>query len=317
MNTEDLIKRAKEIYGDEYDYTKTVFKDWDTKIIITCKEHGDFEISPRHHIYRHHGCKECRGKHISQSKLYTQEEIIESAKTVHGDLYDYSISKYRGIDKEMEIICKKHGVFKQTPYNHIHKKCGCSECRYDYLSEKYRIPLEELLERFKEKHGDKYKYPNIEEEYKNNRSRITIICPIHGKFTQKVLKHLQGHGCSVCNESMLEKEISSLLDKNGIDYVRQKKFDWLKYNKPLLLDFYLPKYNVAIECQGEQHYEAVEHFGGEEEHKLILKRDEIKKQQCLDNGLKLLYYTKYKNSNKENIYRNKNDLLNEIKRYGT
>jgi very-short-patch-repair endonuclease len=316
MNTEEFIKRAIEIYGDEYDYSKTVFVNWNTNVTVTCKLHGDFKVSPRHHIYRHHGCNKCRGKHISDAKKYTKEFVIERCKKIHGDEYDYSMSEYTGMDKEMAIGCKKHGVFKQTPYNHIHKKCGCPKCRYERLSDKYRFDVSELIDRFKEKHGDKYQYPFIDREYINNRSVITIICPIHGLFKQSVMKHLQGQGCPFCNESKLEKEIAIFLEKNRIKFERQMKFSWLKLNKSLSLDFYLPDYNVAIECQGEQHYKPIERFGGEDEYSSIVKRDMVKKKQCINNGVKLLYYTRFKKITGEDIYKNKNKLLKEIFNYG-
>jgi lysophospholipase L1-like esterase len=63
----------------------------------------------------------------------------------------------------------------------------------------------------------------------------------------------------------LETEISLFLEREGIEYEEQKKFPWLKNYR---LDFYLPQYNVAIECQGRQHFEAVEQFGGEEQLRL-------------------------------------------------
>lgn len=315
MNTEEFIKRAREVYGDEYDYSKTEFKDWNTKVIVTCKVHGDFAISPRNHIYRHHGCSDCRSRHISEAKKFSQDWFLNEAKKIHGDKYDYSIAKYNGIDKEVEIICKKHGMFKQTPYNHINKKCGCSQCRYDSLSSKYRLKIGELQKSFRNIHGDKYKYPYLESEYTNNRSHITIVCPIHGEFKQLAMKHLQGQGCQYCNESRLEKEIALFLDTNKVDYIRQMKFNWLKLDKPMSLDFYLPKHNIAIECQGEQHYKPIEHFGGEEEYKVVTERDKTKKKQCVENGLKLLYFTKYKNIDGSDIYKNKNKMLKEILNY--
>ena len=316
MNTESFIKRAIEIYGDEYDYSNTIFVNWDTNITVTCKIHGDFEISPRHHIYRHHGCSKCRGKHISETKKYSKDFILEKCKELHGDEYDYSMSEYTGIDKEMNIICKKHGVFKQTPYNHIHKKCGCPKCRYEQLSGKYRFELSELINRFKEKHGDKYQYPFIDKEYINNRSIITIICPTHGVFKQRVMKHLQGQGCPFCSESRLEKEVAIFLEKKHVKFERQMKFSWLRLNKSLSLDFYLPDYNIAIECQGEQHYKPIEYFGGKDEYEEIVERDITKKKQCDNNGIKLLYYTKFKNVSGKDIYKNKNNLLKEIINHG-
>ena len=44
MNTENFIKKAKSIHGNEYDYSKTIYKGSHEKIIVTCKIHGDFEI---------------------------------------------------------------------------------------------------------------------------------------------------------------------------------------------------------------------------------------------------------------------------------
>lgn len=80
----------------------------------------------------------------------------------------------------------------------------------------------------------------------------------------------------------------------------KKKFDWLGRQS---LDFYLPKYNIAIECQGEQYFKPVD-FGGKgikwaiEQFQYNVKKDEIKKQKCENNGVKLLYYS---NSNKNII----------------
>lgn len=316
MTTEEFIKKGIEVHGDEYTYDNTNFVGWNTKVTITCKIHGDFEISPRHFIYRKHGCNKCRRRHISESKMFTQEEFLKKAREVHGDKYDYQHSVYKGIDVEVEITCGKHGIFHQTPYNHINKKCGCSACRYDVLSEKYRLKIDDLHKRFKEKHGDKYGYPNLPNEYINNRSKITIICPIHGKFRQTAAKHLNGRGCPYCNESHLEKEIGLFFEENKIEFIRQKSFEWLKHEKPLYLDFYLPQYNVAVECQGEQHYELVERFGGEREFLTTVERDKTKNECCKLNGVKLLFYTKYKNVEGEDIYCNKDDLLQKILEYG-
>lgn len=72
---------------------------------------------------------------------------------------------------------------------------------------------------------------------------------------------MQGQGCPFCNESKLEEEMKLFLNKNGIKFERQKTFDWLKNIKSLKLDFYLPDYNTAIECQGIQHFEAREIWG--------------------------------------------------------
>ena len=112
------------------------------------------------------------------------------------------------------------------------------------------------------------------------------------------------HGCPSCKESKLEREIRLFLKDNNINFEYQKRFDWLGLQS---LDFYLPEYNVAIECQGIQHFEPIDFFGGKKALKETLERDERKLQLCNENNVKLLYYSTHNNNIKD-----KNILLKNI-----
>ena len=137
-------------------------------------------------------------------------------------------------------------------------------------------------------------------------TKVCIICPIHGEFWQKPNYHLSGYGCKQCNESHLEKEINDFLIENNIIFEREKRFKWLGLQS---LDFYLPEYNIAIECQGIQHFEPIDFFGGIKEFEKTIKRDINKKQLCNKNNIKLIYYTNIEN---KNIITNKFDILNML-----
>ena len=149
---------------------------------------------------------------------------------------------------------------------------------------KKRLGTQEFIKRAKQIHGDKYDYSKV--EYVTSETKVQIICPKHGEFFQTPNCHLSGHGCPICNESHLEKTMKNILLENNIEFEQQKKFIWLGRQT---LDFYLPQYNIGIECQGGQHFQAVEHFGGEKEFQKLLRRDKIKKQKCDTNNLKLFY----------------------------
>lgn len=110
-----------------------------------------------------------------------------------------------------------------------------------------------------------------------------------------------------------KKSISMLLKNNNILFSTQKKFEWLKYKHDMTLDFYLPDYNVAIECQGRQHFEIVDWFGGEKGYNLIIKRDKLKRELCEKHGIKILYYANYKSDFPYKVYTDKDELLNDIK----
>ena len=79
-----------------------------------------------------------------------------------------------------------------------------------------------------------------------------IICKKHGIFKVTPNNHLHGSECPICQKlstmSILEKQIYNLLNELNINFEIEKTFDWLKYKKPMRLDFYIPKLNIAIEC---------------------------------------------------------------------
>jgi DUF1365 family protein len=119
-----FLRRAKNIHGDKYDYSKVVLKNFKTPIIITCEKHGDFSMSPSHHLNLKQNCKKCTMP--PRHKLNT-DIFIKKAKNTHGDRYDYSKSVYERSNIPIIITCKKHGDFMQRPNNHLRHQ-GCPKC---------------------------------------------------------------------------------------------------------------------------------------------------------------------------------------------
>jgi len=85
------------------------------------------------------------------------------------------------------------------------------------------------------------------------------------------------------------------------------------------LDFYLPEYKIAIECQGRQHFEPVLDFGGNKAFEESLERDRRKLLLCKEHGVKLLYYDSERGHTEflgEKVYNEENKILKEITSYG-
>ena len=319
LTREEFVERARKVHGDKYDYSKVEYKSSADKVEIICPAHGSFWQSPLKHLAGQ-GCPTCGRERFINSRRLTTEKFIEKARVIHGDKYDYSRVDYKNCDSNVEIVCPIHGPFFQAPTVHIHLKCGCPHCKLDFLSQKFRTPIDKLRSMFFELHGDAYEYPNLEDEYVNNRSIITIICKEHGPFKQTVMKHLRGHGCRNCQKSKLETEIELLLKEHDIPYETQMEFAWLRLKHPMQLDFYLPSKNIAIECQGIQHFEPVQYFGGDAEFELVRTRDQEKARLCEENGIKLLYFSRESFVTKhyfESIYTDKQELWEAINSYGT
>lgn len=236
-------------------------------------------------------------------KKKTTKQFIEEAKKVHGNKYDYSKVKYNGNHNKISIICPIHGEFKQAPYAHL-MGLGCNFCSKPVHDTK------SFIEESKKIHGDKYDYSKS--EYVNSTTKILIICPAHGEFKQLPYTHIRGCGCQKCKSSHLEREFRLFLEKEKIDYEEQKTFDWLKYKSKQYLDFYLPEYNIAIECQGEQHFQK-SGWGKGDNGKKVIERDLNKHKLCLKHGITTLFYSNLGIDYPYKVYENKKELLKEIK----
>ena len=316
--TETFVEKAKKIHGDKYDYSKVEYKNNKTKICIVCPEHGEFWMKPENHINPKQGCPKCANKKKGNNNKITQDEWLQKAKEVHGDKYDYSKVNYVNNHTKVCIICHKknefgeeHGEFWQTPACHSSNKQGCPKCGGNA-----HYTTETFIEKAREVHGDKYDYSKV--EYKNINEKVCIICPEHGEFWQKPTFHIQGCGCQKCGifrgvtETRLLQLIKEALPEVTVEY--QKRFSWLGRQT---LDIFIPKYNIAIECQGEQHFVPIDFFGGNVSFKKTIERDIRKNKLCEQNNIKLLYFVpekfyKYNDLYSKNTYYRKDRLIRRI-----
>lgn len=273
-NKEIFIKKAKDKHGDKYDYSEVEYLGSYKPIKIVCKIHGEFLQMPYAHISGN-GCPKC-------ARSYTTDEFIDIAKNVHGDKYDYSNTNYKKSYKNIDIICKDHGIFTQRASSHL-QGLGCPKCgtRKPYINDIF-------IKKAKDKHGDKYDYSKT--DYNGSYQPVKIICKIHGEFSQSANSHINGSGCPICRESKGENYISLVLKYLDINYKRNFKFDECvsdNYRK-LPFDFYLPDFNVCIEYDGMQHFEPIVHFGGNARLERQKYLDNIKTKYCDKNNIKLL-----------------------------
>jgi hypothetical protein len=105
--------------------------------------------------------------------------------------------------------------------------------------------------------------------------------------TSAELKYFYSCGC-LQNKSKMEAYVAQLLKNYEITYEPQKRFDDCRDVFPLPFDFYLSDYNMAIECDGIQHFEPIKHFGGVERFKIRQQHDRIKNVYCSVNNIQLL-----------------------------
>ena len=196
ITQETFIQRSEKIHGGKYGYSPTVYIRGRGKVTITCPIHGNFSLNAYDHLSGY-GCQKWGKERQTASKKYDTNSFIQKAQLTHGDAYDYSHVTYVSSRVPISIVCKKHGIFKQTPADHLTGK-GCHSCGRKKANDSLRISKEEFIMNAVKLHQNVYDYSLV--EYVTYHTKVKIICAIHGVFLQKPAKHItgKGHGCPAC-----------------------------------------------------------------------------------------------------------------------
>ena len=295
MTTMDFIKKASIIHDAEYDYSKVEYINTKTKVCIICHKHGEFLQTPENHL-QGFKCSKCKGNFMNK------EYFINLSNIKHDNKYNYHEVKYININSKVDIRCPIHGLFLQSPRDHV-KGAGCKKCANQFMD------LNLFIERSNAVHGNKFNYSKV--IYVNTLTKVKINCPIHGDFNQSAGSHLNGRGCPKCKQSKGERLIENVLRKYNIKNTHNYKFDDCKDKRSLPFDFYLPLINTCIEYDGAQHFYSVDWFGGDIEFVNRQKRDIIKTKYCVDNKIKLIRISYLNFNHIENILIKKLNLKNE------
>ena len=258
---EEFIRQASSIHDNYYKYDNIEYKSDNIKIKITCPIHGNFEQVPSNHL-QGSGCKKCGIKLSGVKQRLSLNQFLESAKNIHGNVYDYSKINFETSKDKIIIICKVHGEFEQEAGSHLQGK-GCIECGFVKTGNKLTKSHEEFLQDALKVHKNRYDYSKA--KYVKDSDKVIIICKVHGEFEQGAGSHTQGSGCQKCYNKN-EGRLAVILNEIGVVH-RQYKIENKRY------DFYLPDYNILIERDGEQHYRGTDFGGTDKNENLIFQQN--------------------------------------------
>lgn len=190
LTTSNFIQRARIVHGERYNYSSVKYTAMHSKVVIVCKIHGGFNQTPDVHLNSKSGCPKCKFEKMSNDRKIDNPEFIKRANKIHRGKYDYSSAEYINDTTKLKIRCSEHGLFEQTPNNHL-RGCGCPDCgntkKHTNIS---------FIEKAKKVHGNHYDYSLV--NYTNNKTKVSIHCLIHGMFTQIPSDHMKGQGCPGC-----------------------------------------------------------------------------------------------------------------------
>lgn len=307
LTTDILIKSLKNIYGDKYSYDKVNYVNNRTKIILTCKKHGDFNILPstalkgykercvscieeikkeneillkkEKNILKNRKEKTCKKENIKEPKKDKTEEFILKCKKVHcNEPYDYSVTEYINSNTKVKVNCLKHGIFYKNPISLLNgQRCPlCARTGHKYTNE-------EWIKLAKEKYPQ-FDYSKV--NYVNKETKVIIFCNdkdtdgnIHGEFAVYPNAFLRGENkCMKCDKEnkRIEKQ-KDFINKSEI--LNNKKYD---YSKVFYSDIHT---KVCIICpeHGEFWQSPLNHVNGSKCPKCAINdvkiMNEIKKRE--------------------------------------
>lgn len=217
FDTESFIRECILKFGnDRFDYSRVKYVTAKTNVELRCIKHDLwFQAQPYIHRAGDGSCPLCMREKLGQYHRLSLEDFIQRSSILHDNKYTYDkVDTFKNAHTDVVITCKLHGDFTQSVNNHLYNGFGCPTCGYISISNNSRLEQEDVLERFRAKHGDKYCYSEV--VYNGYYEPIKIFCKEHNNwFYQKAGDHFTGTGCKLC----IDKGYSR--DKAGYLYINK------------------------------------------------------------------------------------------------
>ena len=318
---DEFKEKANKQHNNKYDYSLiTLIKSIRNKQKIICPIHGIFEQSLFNHL-NGQGCPQC--SHPSKPK--TENEIKQIIDNLYNKKFVYKDFHYINRNTPFIITCPKHGNFKTNYSSFIDRKCDCPQCKKEqYNNEK----IQQYILKYKQYYGDYYDYSKSKWYNDEINHKILVTCHHkdkygneHGDFYVNPKYHMLGQNiCPKCSKQYKWHIQEQILYEKICKKFPEYEFKYCYWNKNILhglqLDIYSEKYKIAIEYQGEQHFNIHKFNNTIEKLNKQIDRDKEKIKYCNENGIKIFHFTYLKNINNFTEYeviQDENILFEKIK----
>ena len=173
----------------------------------------------------------------------TQEKFIEEVSKIHPE-YDFSNTIYQGSKVKLKVGCNKHGEFEIIASTLL-RGGKCPYCNREEARRRYSKSLDTFLNEVKLIHPE-YDFSKV--EYVNTKTKVEVICNIHGSFHTTPSHLLMGCKCIKC--ANIENGVNQQMSKE--EYLERvyKKLKEVNSTLKIYEDTYVDrKSKITIECE--------------------------------------------------------------------
>lgn len=323
LTTSDFISKLPDGYTDRYDYTEALYVNSHTAITVRCVKHDlRFATNPSNHAAGKGGCPACKREGVSLRNIGNKhaafqrgiskkgvDHYVAAFAEAHGSAYTYNWGSFTTATAKMQIECKFHGWFSQTPTTH-RKGCGCPVCSRN----KQKLGVETVFSRLSTEHPELtfVDVPDV------RHADVQFLCKAHGLQVGRVHDMLAGHGCKECGwdksitaaraaqNGVVSRQVLFLqkfIEAHGFTTELEYSPDWLGRRS---LDLYVPEVKFAIEFNGAWcHHSSPDSTSPAAKYARERSMHARKWKDCKDNDVSLLNVWDFKFDKYRHIYLSK------------
>jgi very-short-patch-repair endonuclease len=292
LSDEQFLSRLKEKRGDEFKpLERYVLSSQKMKVRHSVCS-NDITMTPNS-LLNGRGCPLCAPEKRSRSLSKGRDGLVSDIEAIHPGEYEV-LSDYKNYLEKVRVRHRCGNEYMIIPGNFLKGQKHCPLCypknrNTKKTTEEFRREIFSLEE-------DDY---SLIGEYSNVKTKVKLKHN-HCQREYEVLpvNFLRGKRCPWCSRSITEKSIQKFLNSKGIPYTREKTFKGMKDKGSLRIDFFIEKYNLAIEYDCDYHYKDL---NGQEYLEDQIKKDRIKDRFCKARGIKMLRIPFWKKSSFEDI----------------
>lgn len=249
--TEQFIEESKAVYGDEYDYSETIYRGRFKPVTLRCALHGTFTVATASgHLRNHVGCTLCKRFKKGMESI---KEHYDINKYTFEDISLHTTTKVKEQqDLFVRVICKEHGLCREDHLRNIANgsiKNLCRSCLKETIEKRRedkkelkkrsvtiqtytpinKLSLENVKERCIEIFGTDISFDKL--VYINSKTKFTLQCNKHKHYFNVVLKHIRSgeFGCRFCKKDKYREESERMFLQNCLERYGTK-YDYSNMN---------------------------------------------------------------------------------------